>query len=267
MVSQYQLREFRRVVNRMGRLHYASGVSGLLRALVDILSIASDIATSRPGPGVTAQDIAAARKILRDTSDDANLETIVPTRPKYRPRAPLEPPMPGEDHPFEQMILTPQSSNVYGFTYDFQSSTLYVQYKAPVLNAGKTRVGINKSGLRQIYGDKGVLSGRSNSPGPMYGYYDVPARVFHRMKLTNSKGKFVWSELRIRGTIWGHKYRYSLVQPSIIIQKGVSGTYIPRKATKRGYTVRAVPVVGTGRRQWQTSTLPGTSRPLRSRAS
>lgn len=59
--------------------------------------------------------------------------------------------------------------------------------------------------------------------GPMYGYADVHPRVFRSMTIANSKGIFVWDELRIRGSIAGSQYRYSLLS--------VVGDNVPRRAT------------------------------------
>ena len=91
----------------------------------------------------------------------------------------------------------------------------------------------------------------------MYAYYDVPATVYTQFKSAASAGKFVWDRLRVRGTIHGHQYQYRLVSGQVSIQQGVSGVYIPRKATKRGLMVRSVATVGQGRRSFQSSTLAG----------
>ena len=173
----------------------------------------------------------------------------------------LEPPRPGEDHAFSREILTPQSSNVFSFTYDYATSTLFVTYKAPLLHTQNVRTGRGRLGGRQqLRGKLGAtVAGKTDERGPLYAYYDVPARVFERMKLAQSKGKFVWNELRVRGTIYGHQYRYALVQGSVTIQGKVSGVYIPRKATPRGFRVRSVADLGQGRRTFQSSTLANSS--------
>lgn len=62
----------------------------------------------------------------------------------------------------------------------------------------------------------------SKSKGPLYGYADVHPRVFRNMTIANSKGIFVWDELRIRGSIAGSQYRYSLL--------GIVGDNVPRRA-------------------------------------
>lgn len=163
------------------------------------------------------------------------------------------PPRPGEESPFSAEILTPQSSNVFAFAYDAQTSTLYVTYKAPKINPTAVHTGRGRGG-RQLFGKLGsTVVGKTNERGPLYAYFDVPARVYQRMILAHSKGKFVWDELRVRGTVWDHKYRYRLMHGSVT--PGVGGVYIPRRATQRGFRTRATAVVGTGRRGFSQSTL------------
>jgi len=75
------------------------------------------------------------------------------------------------------------------------------------------------------------LAGKSDNrsgPGRLYEYRDVPVEVFDQMALAQSKGKFVWDELRVRGTIAGHQYSYDLAGVGL-------GGYVPRQAAvKRG---------------------------------
>lgn len=101
----------------------------------------------------------------------------------------------------ESPLLRVSSSNVYaiGFRYETdRAGTLLVQFLAT--DGMGNRVG----------------------PGSLYEYFNVPAALFERFKGAGSKGKFVWNELRIRGTISGHKYNYDLA--------GVTGDYVPRRA-------------------------------------
>ena len=49
------------------------------------------------------------------------------------------------------------------------------------------------------------------------------AKVFLTMYNAPSKGIFVWDEIRIRGTVSGHKFDYRL--------EAVRNGYVPRKAT------------------------------------
>lgn len=177
----------------------------------------------------------------------------VVVEPRWSARKALEPPMPGTDSPLSPEILTPRSSNVYSFQYDYSSSTLLVRFKAPKLDGDKV-FNVKGGGMKA---GGGVHKGKTNDPGPLYAYLDVPVRVFRRIASAQSAGKAVWDELRIRGTIYGHQYRYMLVQGAVVPgESGRLATYVPRRATVRGFRKRATPVVGTGKRAWIESTLP-----------
>lgn len=172
-----------------------------------------------------------------------------------------EPSRPGEDPAYGQETIVTNSSNVYSYSYDAKSSTLYVTYLAPAINAkgvttGKTIKGRGQSRTQMLGKSGSTLTGKTNARGAMYAYYDVPARVYDRMQRASSKGKFVWDELRVRGSMYGHRFRYGLVQGAVITQPGVSGVYIPRRATETGFRSRSVADLGRGKRGFQTSTLP-----------
>lgn len=182
------------------------------------------------------------------------------TRSPFNPN--YAPPLPGETTPYsEEILCVAESSNVYSFAYDYRASTLFVTFQGHKIN----RKSVSNQRVRhgggtsrpQLVGRLGsTVTGERGGRGAMYAYYDVPVRVFERMQRAASKGKFVWDELRVRGTVYGHKYRYSLVQGQVSTQRGVAGVYIPRKATKEGFRTRSVADLGTGRRGFQTSTLP-----------
>jgi hypothetical protein len=128
-----------------------------------------------------------------------------------------------------QMRLTPGSSNVYGYYFEFEARTtgiLYVTFLA-------TGVGGQRSG-----------------PGPTYAYYTVPGRKYHEFARATetSAGNAVWDYLRVRGSMWQHQHNYRLIQPQ--------GDYVPRKATQAGFRTRNVPAIGIGRREYRRSTLP-----------
>jgi hypothetical protein len=187
-----------------------------------------------------------------------------PTPPGEPPPAaggPGEGPLPPRASKFtpqreqQQEILTPQSSNVFSFSYDPEGSILYVTFKGVTVNHQKVSVQAGRQGGRaHLHGKLGqTVSGRTNSRGSMYAYLDVPARVFERMKRAVSKGKFVWDELRVRGTVYGHQYRYMLVQAQANVSQGHA--YVPRRATKQGFRVRSVADEGLGRRGYISSTL------------
>lgn len=162
----------------------------------------------------------------------------------------------------EQETLTPQSSNVYGFRYERATSTLFVSYRAPGTRPDRVIDSANvihrgRLTKTQLVAGRGSFAGNTNERGPTYAYYDVPIRVFVRMKLAHSKGTFVWDELRIRGTIYGHRFRYALVAAeSTVTVDGESLPYIPRRATPAGYRTRSLADPGRGKREFRTSTLP-----------
>lgn len=73
----------------------------------------------------------------------------------------------------------------------------------------------------------GGKRGARTAAGALYEYHDVPARVFQEFRKAASKGGFVWDNIRVRGTVSGHKYSYDLA--------GIVGGYVPRQAgLKRG---------------------------------
>lgn len=128
------------------------------------------------------------------------------------------------------MRLTPGSTNVFGYYFQFESKQvgiLYVTFLA---------VGVG---------------GKRSGPGQTYAYYNVPGRKYHEFARASdsSAGGAVWDYLRIRGTIAGHQHNYRLIQSH--------GDYVPRKATPLGFRTRNVTAIGqTGRRSYRRSTLP-----------
>ena len=105
-----------------------------------------------------------------------------------------------KDDPIIKGEMIPvESSNVHSIGYDLAEGNLIVRFLG--------------------HGPKGERVGL----GPQYIYYEVPMAEFQSMRRAASKGKWVWDHLRIRGTVVGHQYDYSL-------DEGEAG-YIPRKAT------------------------------------
>ena len=148
----------------------------------------------------------------------------------------------------DSLRLTPGSSNVYGYYFEFESRTRGILYV--------TFLGQNSDGTR-------------SGAGATYGYYDVPGQTYHQFQnaAASSAGGAVWDYLRVRGTQWAHQHNYRLIQ--------VSGDYIPRKATQRGYRTRNLPTLNTnrepavnargreiGRLEYRRSTLPERIRPI-----
>lgn len=124
-----------------------------------------------------------------------------------------------------QMIETPQSSNVYAFGFDNETHSLFVRFKDQP-RKGETAGGHRITGVfggGGGGGGGGVTRGRPHKPGALYLYHNVPARLFLTFVEASSKGVWVWDNLRIRGTVSGHRYDYALA--------GVQGAYVPRKAT------------------------------------
>lgn len=126
-----------------------------------------------------------------------------------RPRQP----QPDED--LDGRMTEVESSNVHSIGMRTEklgdrTGTLLVRY-----------LGVHKGGIRA-----GI--------GSLYGYYKVPVTLFREFQTAASKGKFVWDELRVRGTISGHKYAYELIG---ITGQFVGGrqieSYVPRQAALR----------------------------------
>ncbi len=173
-----------------------------------------------------------------DPEDDWPAEHLVDTRLRLRggehPNA--------DSHDYLPEVQTPSSSNVYAFTYDKYAGILYVYFKAP----GKA----DKDGHRP------------HIRGPLYSYggaaKKVPESLYHEFKAASSRGEFVWDRLRIRGTIHGHQYVYTLVAASMAGGR----TYVPRKATAKGFRTRTIPMTnrvnGVKRITLMRSTLPPT---------
>lgn len=99
-------------------------------------------------------------------------------------------------------MVRARSSNVYAYGYDIEAEILYIRFKAP---------------------DPQNPEKKLDAEGPLYAYHHVPPQVFQRMHKASSKGNFVWDNIRIRGTVSGHRFDYALV--------GVTNGYVPRKAT------------------------------------
>ncbi len=150
--------------------------------------------------------------------------------------------MPGlpANHPINTGRFTEVASeNVHSVAYDASEATLYVRFWAKKWNKELGEF------VRQ-------------GPGPIYAYSYVPAPMFLDLLSARSKGGWIWDNLRIRGTVSGHRFDYRLV--------AIAGGYVPRKATfgplKAGdyageYGEQFVPrVVQTPRGKWIRSVKP-----------
>lgn len=109
------------------------------------------------------------------------------------------------DHPLNSgKFVEVQSSNVHSVAYDATEAILYVRFHMKKWN--------------KEVGDFVPIG-----PGPIYAYHYVPAQMFLDLLAARSKGGWIWDNLRIRGTVSGHRFDYRLV--------AVAGGYVPRKAT------------------------------------
>jgi hypothetical protein len=150
------------------------------------------------------------QKIIEQEQRQARILGRLPGWPaRQQPQQPLEQQiMPQrvteEMEPFVNMqteMILVSSSNVHsiGFRYDTREiGTLLVRYLAT------------------------TPDGHRAGPGSLYEYFKVPSLLFERFKQAASKGKFVWDNLRIRGTKSGHKFTYDLT--------GITQNYVPRRA-------------------------------------
>lgn len=78
--------------------------------------------------------------------------------------------------------------------------------------------------VRYLQKDRsGKTSGKVG--GPTYAYDNVHPDLFQDLARAGSKGKWVWDELRIRGTIAGHQFSYNLIR--------AAQDYLPRRALVR----------------------------------
>ncbi len=227
-----------------------SGVSST--AIQDAVSLleASGFEVRMPSaPGIPTQPPAERRR----SRPDGRPNTGAPMRP--RTGAPGEPPSqrrglpqpqdPSQTGAFPGRLYVGMekvtSSNVYAIGYDPQTLTMRVQYLATALNARGVR-GSGHVGKNRVRGTTGkTLTGKRGGPGPLYDYKGVPPRVFERIRSATSKGKAIWDGLRIRGTVFGHKYDYELVAASVadVIDLGSNRkvaqvTYVPRRAVGPG---------------------------------
>jgi len=106
-------------------------------------------------------------------------------------------------------MIPVRSSNVHSIGYEWNPQNAQAPGNLLVRFLGGT--GSNRTGK-----------------GPLYRYFDVPRNVFVAFKQASSKGKFVWDDLRVRGSMTGHQYAYDLA--------GTGDTdYVPRQVgLKRG---------------------------------
>jgi len=252
---------------------------------VDLIQALGGEVLVKPGQKGHERGLEAAQTILKEAGIDNTGGGRVPppgAPASPAPPDPTPPPLapdwtgprgkrpPNEDDArgMSPVHLTPASSNVYGFQYDYTSSTFYVWFRPPNINQANVRntKGGGVTSITKAPGARGIHQGgqRENAPGPLYAYHDVPVRIYKRFLSRESAGGAVWDMLRKRGSAWGHQFRYSLIAGSGVPgQGGAMATYVPRRATARGFKRRAVAEVGTGKRRYAKSGLPERGLPKR----
>ena len=151
---------------------------------------------------------------------------------------------------WDNEIETPESSNVFSLAYDEDRGICYVTFKAP----GKAD--FYQHTTNSCNGKEYSMGYRPHERGPMYAVGSAsrqfPMHLWEQFKGSESKGRWYWNNVRVCGSRHAHQMPVTMVSPSM-----AGGTvYVPRKATQRGYRVRTVPSVGTGRRDTMQSTLP-----------
>ncbi len=172
-----------------------------------------------------------------------------------------------------EMIPVSGSSNVHSFGYDASMATLYVTYLGVVLKPSKVRLDKIRNAPKQqhIKVAKGAHTGERAGPGATYAYFGVPQSVFSRMRAAASKGVFIWDEIRVRGTIYGHRYPYRLATPGRARVPGAMDpghdtiSYVPRRATKKGLRQRSITVASGQTIYSNMSKFTGRRAPFRNR--
>ncbi len=189
----------------------------LRRALADVWEILSRYAQPEPSPQTRpAHEVEEEQAARREGRKAKPGMVMVPMHRGVQA-------MPA-DHPLVTGdMVSVDSSNVHTIGYDLEHHLLYVRY----LDA----------------------AGRA---GPLYGYHDVTPDEFLDFLDAPSKGQWVWSHLRERGTVAGYKKPYFLA--------GIARGYVPRHAVLGAwdgqlaelYRPRTAFVGG----RWRTSPMP-----------
>jgi hypothetical protein len=238
------LKELAESLSRPGtkaQLKASGGVRAPTALGRDIASLLQEIAAGRPltgpkGPGGPAAGVSGrggGRSITGGTRGGGGLSggDQPPNRPGALGTPSGGPPPPGSGIGGAVQMQRVQSSNVYAIGYDYGTGTILIQF----------------------LGGKG---GSRAGPGPTYDYYDVMPKIWENFLNAGSKGKWIWDNLRIRGTISGHRYEYRLVSGFNYQIKTESGGkskirsvhYIPRLATGEGFEKRTRVVAGVKQR-------------------
>ncbi len=233
----------------IGSLIKQGGKSGLeeeLEAAAALLGV-HGYKTKRPGEGFEGDSLAEAMEIIakkglrvvdKDEAPEEDKDRlpfgISRTTKAGKPRKQVSLAHAGGGsgrYPIDHPIVTGEmvrasSGSVHSYGYDIEAAVLYIRFLHTDEKGQKT-----------------------SGPGPLYRYNDVEPELFAALHKDSSKGSWVWDNLRIRGTVSGHKKDYALV--------GVSHGYVPRKAT---LTAEGESFIGRrvhiGGGKWLTSRRP-----------
>jgi hypothetical protein len=177
-----------------------------------------------------AKEIEAAQNLLAAFGYDVNKPEQVPEI--VRELVP-ESEVPKEVQPKEMLVDTRRKENALEEEPEqIDSGKPLTEGMIPVRSSNVESIGfewpehgtVGNLLVRFLGGDSKHRAGK----GPLYRYFDVDRSVFDAFKRAASKGSFVWSSLRIRGTVSGHQYAYELAGTG-------PDDYIPRQAgLKRG---------------------------------
>ena len=164
-------------------------------------------APSRPRPSSSAGSGGSGGRLPPDNSGPHPNVQIMPDGqwrirgPGYqRTLNPNDPILTGE-------MQRVQSSNVHSIGFEFN-------FDQPLKS---------KLIIRYLQKDRRGSSGTVG--GPTYAYDNVHPDWFQDLREAGSKGKWVWDQLRIRGTVAGHQYPYNLIR--------AAQGYLPRRAIIR----------------------------------
>ena len=195
---------------------------------------------NKPGQGTAAKPLPEILRELVEESPEPK-----PAKPSGRPDRTK--PTTGEPEPAEPEPRIGQSEDAV------DSPTGLREGMIPVRSSNVHSIGWEwADGANQRTGGLlvrflGGTGSHRSGPGAMYRYRDVPRSVFDAFKRAASKGKFVWDELRVRGSISGHQYDYELA--------AIEGEYVPRQAVV-GFRGRGGEAYVPRNFQGRRSTLP-----------
>lgn len=232
----------RRGVGSTQRRQMEQAMSGVTGRIVNLSAQAAESIWNWVSNGGTRQP---TRQEIQQAAEEFVPAELVDTdqpnttRPRSRPAADPTA-VEVESQPIGYTFFAPNSTNVYSYRYDHENHDLYVTFRPKE----KLQKGSDQ---------------RANQAGYTYKYFNVPETVWNRFRANAQAdmrgGEEVWDELRRRGSIYGTQFHYSLVDASEVN----GATYVPRRATRKGFKKRSVIDVRNSRRGqpiFIESTLP-----------